>query len=87
MKILRWELGDPLNLAAFAFGFLLIGTSLFIEGIRVSNHFMVFPPREDSLVAFSYRAMGVSVPLLSERVYTSFMLTAVLLSSLVLRKR
>ncbi|NJE62506.1 ABC transporter permease [Thermococcus sp. 21S7] len=85
MKILRWELEDPLNLAVFAFGFLLIGTSLFLKGIRVSNHFMVSPPSEDFIRAFSYRTMGVSVPLLSDEVYTAFMLTAVLLASLVLR--
>ncbi|NJE00333.1 ABC transporter permease [Thermococcus sp. JdF3] len=85
MKILRWELEDPLNLAVFAFGFLLIGTSLFLRGIRVSNHFMVSPPSEDLIRTFSWRAMGISVPLLSDEVYTAFMLTAVLLSSLVLR--
>ncbi|QDA30514.1 ABC transporter permease [Thermococcus indicus] len=85
MKILCWELEDPLNLAVFAFGFLLIGTSLFLRGIRVSNHFMVSPPSEDFIRAFSWRAMGISVPLLSDEVYTAFMLTAVLLASLVLR--
>ncbi|KUH32303.1 hypothetical protein APY94_10425 [Thermococcus celericrescens] len=85
MKILHWELEDPLNLTAFAFGFLLIGTSLFIRGIRVSTHFIAFPPSEDIIRASSWRTMGISVPLLSDEVYTAFMLTAVLLASLVLR--